>query len=140
MDEGELIVSQRELHRIHVVRLTLEGRESVERGAEFLGISTRQMKRLRQKMRERGAEGLLHGNRGRRPWNRTTKEVVKRVLGLAQGRYKGLNDTHLREKLKEKEGVKLSRSTVRALLRQAGVAAVRKHRAKRHYKRRERKA
>ncbi len=140
MDEGELIVSQRELHRMHVVRLTLEGRESASKGAELLGISTRQIKRLRKKMRERGAQGLLHGNRGRRPWNRTVPRTVKKVLQLAQGRYKGLNDTHLTEKLGEKEGVKLSRSTVRALLRQAGIVAVRKHRPKRHYKRRERKA
>ncbi len=140
MDEGEMILSQRDLHRIHVVRLTLEGREGVERGAEFLSISPRQMKRLRQKMREGGVEGLLHGNRGRRPWNRTAKETVKKALQLAQGRYKGLNDTHLTEKLNEKEGIKLSRSTVRAMLRQAGVAALRKRRPKRHYKRRERKA
>lgn len=140
MGEGELTLSQRELKRIHVVRLTLEGRESVRRGAELLGLSTRQVKRLRQKMRERGAEGLLHGNRGSKPWNRTAKEVVKRVVGLARGPYKGLNDTHLTEKLNEKEGMKLSRATVRRVLRQGGVAAVRKHRAKRHYKRRERKA
>ena len=140
MDEGELTLSQRELQRIHVVRLTLDGRESVRRGAELLDLSARQVKRLRQKVRERGAEGLLHGNRGSRPWNRTAKEVVKRVLGLARGPYKGLNDTHLTEKLGEKEGMKLSRATVRRILRQGGIAAVRKHRAQRHYKRRERKA
>jgi len=140
MDEGELTLSQRELKRIHVVRLTLEGRESVRRGAELLGLSARQVKRLRQKMRERGAEGLLHGNRGSKPWNSTAKEMVKRVLGLARGAYQGLNDTHLTEKLGEKEGMELSRATVRRILRQGGIAAVRKHRAKRHYKRRERKA
>lgn len=140
MDEGELTLSQRELKRIHVVRLTLDGRESVRRGAELLGLSARQVKRLRQKMRERGAEGLLHGNRGGKPWNRTAKEVVNRVLGLARGPYKGLNDMHLTEKLNEKEGMKLSRATVRRTLRQGGIAAVRKHRARRHYKRRERKA
>lgn len=140
MDEGELIVSQRELHRMHVVRLTLEGRESVGRGAKFLGISARQMKRLRQKMREKGVKGLVHGNRGRRPWNRTVPEAVKRVLQWARGRYQGLNDTHLTEKLREKEGMELSRSTIRRILRHGGMAAVRKHRAKRHYKRRERKA
>jgi hypothetical protein len=33
MSERELRVSQRELHRMHVVRLTLEGRESVGKGA-----------------------------------------------------------------------------------------------------------
>jgi len=140
MDERELMVSQRELHRIHVVRLTLEGRESVGRGAELLGISARQVKRLRKKMRERGVQGLLHGNRGQKPWNGTAKEAVKKVLGLAQGCYKGLNDTHLTEKLGEKEGMKLSRATIRRILRQGGVVAVRKHRPKRHYKRRERKA
>lgn len=140
MDKEEWIVSQRDLNRVHVVRLTLEGRERIGRGAELLGLSARQVKRLRKKMREGGASGLLHGNRGKRPWNGTAKEVVKRVLELAKGRYQGLNDTHLTEKLNEREGVKLSRWTVRVVLRRAGIAAVRKHRWKRHYKRRERKA
>ncbi len=64
MEQRELRVSQRELHRIHVVRLSLEGRESVGKGAKLLGISARQMKRLRRKVKEFGMEGLLHGNRG----------------------------------------------------------------------------
>jgi transposase len=140
MDEEELIVSQRDLTRMHVVRLTLEGRESVQRGAELLGLSARQIKRLRKKMREGGVKGMLHGNRGRRPWNRIAAETAKKVLQLAKNRYKGLNDTHLTEKLNEKEGLKVSRWTVRVVLRRAGIAAVRKHRWKRHYKRRERRA
>jgi hypothetical protein len=49
MKEWELRVSQREIHRTHVVRLTMEGRESVGRGAKLLGISPRQMKRLPQR-------------------------------------------------------------------------------------------
>src|SRR3989449_11778832 len=36
--------------------------------------------------------------------------------------------------------MKLSRQTIRRLLRQGGIAAARKHRPKRHYKRRERRA
>ena len=140
MTQRELRVSQREVHRMHVVRLTMEGRETVGRGAKLLGISPRQMKRLRRKMKEQGVEGLLHGNRGKRPWNKTVSEKIKQVLQWARGRYQGLNDTHLTEKLKEKEKITLSRSTVRTVLRQAGIAAVRKRGVKRHYKRRERKA
>jgi transposase len=140
MNEGGFIVRQKDLQRMHVIGLTLEGRENVGRGAELLGLSARQVKRLRKKMRERGAPGLLHGNRGRKPWNRTAAKTAKKVLQLAKSCYQGLNDTHLAEKLNEKEGVKLSRWTVRALLRGAGIAAVRKHRWKRHYKRRERRA
>lgn len=140
MKEWELRVSQRELHRMHVVRLTLEGRESVGRGAKLLGISTRQMKRLRRKMRKGGVGGLVHGNRGRKAWNRTASEKLDKVIELARGRYQGLNDTHLTEKLKEKEEMSLSRSVVRGILRGAGIAAVRNRGVKRHYKRRERKA
>jgi hypothetical protein len=54
---------------LHVVRLTLEGRESVGKGAELLGLSSRQVKRLRRAVRLKGAQGVLHGNRGRRAWN-----------------------------------------------------------------------
>lgn len=140
MSEWELKVSQRELHRMHVVRLTLEGRESVGRGAKLLGISPRQMKRLRRKMRKGGVGGLVHGNRGRKAWNKTVSEKVKKVMELARGRYQGLNDTHLTEKLKEKEEISLSRSVVRGILRGVGIAAMRRRGAKRHYKRRERKA
>jgi transposase len=140
MSEREMRVSQRELHRLHVVRLTLEGRESVGKGAKLLGISARQMKRLRRKIKERGSEGLMHGNRGKAAWNKTASQRMQKVIALARGRYQGLNDTHLTEKLKEKEKLEVSRATVRRVLREAGIAAVRKRGVKRHYKRRERKA
>jgi hypothetical protein len=140
MSEWELRVSQKEMHRMHVVRLTIEGRETVGRGAKLLGISPRQMKRLRQTFKERDVHGLLHANRGKAPWNKTVSEKVKQVVELARGRYQGLNDTHLTEKLKDQEKIALSRPTVRMILRQAGIAAVRKRGVKRHYKRRERKA
>ena len=140
MRQGEIRVSQRELHRMHVVQLTLGGRESVGKGAQLLGISARQMKRLRRKMSEQGAAGLLHGNRGKTPWNKTQPQIIEKVIALARGGYQGLNDTHLTEKLREKDKLKVSRATVRRALRQAGIGAVRKRGLKRHYKRRERKA
>ena len=140
MKGWELRVSQKQLQRMHVVGLTLEGRESVEKAAKLLGISARQMKRLRRRMKQGGIEALLHGNRGKTPWNKTALGKQEKVIDLARGRYQGLNDTHFTEKLKEKEKVTLSRPTVRRLLRAAGIVAVRKRGVKRHYKRRERKA
>ena len=68
--------------------------------------------------------------------------IAKNTEGdrIARGRYQGLNDTHLTEMLKYKEKLEVSRATVRRVLREAGIAAVRKRGVKRHYKRRERKA
>jgi len=140
MSEWELRVSQKDVHRMHVIRLTIEERETVGTAAKLLGISPRQVKRLRRKMKERGDKGLLHASRGKMARNKTAPEKIKQVLGLAQGLYNGLNDTHLTEKLNEKEKIDVSRCTVRRILRAAGIAAVRKRGIKRHYKRRERKA
>ena len=39
MSKWELRVSQKEIHRTHVVQLTMEGRETVGRGAKLSGIS-----------------------------------------------------------------------------------------------------
>lgn len=140
MDSGEIAMSQRQLHRLHVVRLTLEGRETVRGAAEVLSLSERQVRRLRREVEREGAKGLVHGNRGKRSRKRTLEEVEKKVVRLAREKYRGFNDTHLTEKLVEKEGVKLSRVTVRRILRQASIPAVRRRRPRRHYKRRERRA
>lgn len=140
MDQGEITLSQKGLHRLHVVKLTLEGRETVQRAAKVLELSERQVRRLRRRVEREGAKGLVHGNRGRRMGHGTGREVVEKVLRLAREKYQGFNDTHLTEKLNEAEGMKLSRATVRRILRRAGVVAVRRRRARRHYRRRQRRA
>ena len=43
-------------------------------------------------------------------------ETQRKVASLAQEKYKGINHTHLTELLAEREGVELSRPTVRRIL------------------------
>jgi hypothetical protein len=51
----------------------------------------------------------VHGNRGKRDWNKTASEKLEKLIKLARRQYQGLNDTHFAEKIKEKEKIKLSR-------------------------------
>ena len=67
------------------------------------------------------AAELVHGNRGRRPANATSEAAIADVLRLATTRYSGTNHTHLSELLMEREGIALSRSTVRRIALSAGV-------------------
>jgi hypothetical protein len=86
-----------------------------------------------------GAQGVVHGNRGR-PCERKTKEkVVKRIVELAKGKYQGFNDHHLTEKLEEQEKIKLSREKVRRILRAEGIGSPKKRRGIKHRSRRERR-
>lgn len=108
-------------------------------GARLLGISARQLRRVRARVAELGQEGVLHGNCGRAPAHRVNEETRARVAQLRLGKYEGFNDQHFTEKLVEEERVPLSRATVRRILRAAGIGSARARRAPRHRRRRERK-
>ena len=108
--------------------------------ARSLGCSERQVWRLLARFRAGGPAGLVHANRGRRSQARIADPLRETVVALARDRYAGANDTHLTELLAEREGIALSRSSVRRILRAEGLASPRRHRPPRHRQRRERMA
>ncbi len=127
-----------EQKRLMVLSRVGEGRLGAGEGAEVLGLSVRQLRRLLARYRKEGAAGLVHGNRGKRPYNKLDDSVRARVTELAVSEYAGLNTQHFSEMLVEREGLRLSRSTVRRVLLGSGLSSPRKRRAPRHRSRRER--
>ena len=114
--------------------------EMVRRDAmRLLEVSERQMRRVLAAYRADGPGGLVHGNRGRSPMQTLSAELRARIVRLAEGRYAGVNDTHLSELLARDEGITVSRSTVRRLRVGAGLARPRTRRASTHRSRRERR-
>jgi hypothetical protein len=90
--------------------------------------------------RKEGAAGLAHGNRGRKPVNCLALEIGERVIGLAKKKYQRFNHLHMTEEFGEREGLELSRSSVRRILLAEGMPSPRRKRAPRHRRRRERYA
>jgi len=133
-----LILTTKEQTRLHILNGVLEGHWFVGEAAEVLGVSERHTWRLLAAYRKEGAAGLAHGNRGRMPTNTTPAWVQKQVVVMAQDRYSGINHTHLTELLEEREGIVLSRSTVRRLLLRAGLPSPRYRRPPHHRYRRQR--
>ena len=132
-------LSQQELQRIKVIENAVEGRIQVGQAAELLGLSARQVKRLKRSYQAEGAEWVQHGNRGKAPANRIDEKVRQQVLDLAQGVYRGFNDTHMTAKLNHVEEAKVSCATVQRILRGAGLASPQKRRAPKYRSRRERR-
>jgi len=133
-------MGQKELKRWHLMEMVEGGRITLREAGERIGVSYRQAKRIGQAIRERGIQGLVHGNRGRPSNNRLKESLRERVLKLSKEVYWDFNDTHFTEKLRESEGIDLNRETVRKLRREAGMVPKRKRRGPKHRKRRERKA
>ncbi len=139
--KGEKVeLGQREVQRFAVMSLVEAGRMLLKEAAEKMGLSYRQAKRIRKRVKEQGVRGVVHGNRGRSSPRRLDERVKAKVLGLSRKVYAAFNDQHFTEKLAEREGIELSREAVRKIRRGAGVGPKRKRRGKKHRKRRERKA
>jgi transposase len=140
MKGDQILMSQRQLQRFRVMSLVEAGKITLKEAAEKIGRSYRQAKRIWKRVKENGAEGLLHGNCGRSPQNRIPDILKKRIEELSRQKYRIFNDRHFWEELLEKEGVVIGRETVRKMRREAGIEPKRKRRPKKHRKRRERKA
>ena len=128
----------KEQRRAMILTAVVEGRLTASEAAELMRLCGRQERRLRQAFLRHGPAALVHGNRGRRPIHALDAGLRDRVVALAEGTYTGCNDQHFSELLAEREGIVLSRSSVRRILRAAGRHSPQRRRAPRHRSRRER--
>ena len=133
-----LTLSQKEQARLETLNRVLAGHLRVNEAALVLGVRERHTWRMLAAYRKDGAAAVAHGNRGRRPANATAGKIAEQVANLARTRYAGVNHTHLTELLEEREGIVLSRSTVRSILLSAGIPSPRRRRPPQHRVRRRR--
>ncbi len=138
MKEETITLNTQEQKRAMVLNRIQAGQLSVAQGAGVLDLSARHVRRILAAYEKEGPAVLAHGNRGRKPAHRISEPVRAQVVDLAQTKYQGCNQQHLRDLLQEREGITLSRSSVRRIVEQAGLAATRRHKRRVHRRRRER--
>ena len=134
----DVTLNQQEQARIQVLNSVLEHHLPIAQAAEIMGVSERHTKRLLAAYRKDGPAALAHGNRSRRPRNAIHDTAAAAVVRLASNGYAGANHTHLTELLREREGIDLSRPTVRLILVKAGIGSPHSRRSPQHRFRRRR--
>ena len=106
--------------------------------AEIIGVSPRQMQRMKKNYEELGYDGLYDRRLGKPSPRRVPMETAQEVLRLYQEVYQGFNVKHFHEKLTEKHGIQLSYTWVKMALQGAGLVKKERKRGK-HRKRRPRR-
>jgi hypothetical protein len=119
--EDRVIMSVKELRRVHVLRHAMEQKLTQVKAGSLLGLTARHVRRLLQRVRTEGDAGLVHRGRGK-PSNRRMPEKVKaKVLTLYAQRYGDFGQTLATEKLAERHGITISVETLRLWLRARGI-------------------
>jgi transposase len=117
--EDIIMVHQKELKRLHVIRKVIEGTLTQKDAAEIVSLSERQIRRIVARIREEGDGGIRHKSRGKpSPRKLSCKQ---RTVDLYQNTYPDFGPTLFAEKLAEREGISVSRETVRTWLKEDGL-------------------
>lgn len=133
-------LTRAEMKKVLVVEKILGGHMTNKEGAAALGISGRQIIRLKKTYLEKGAEGITHQNRNRKPVHALTEGVKERVVELYTTMYHGSNNCHYAELLEEHEGLKLSSSSIRRILLEKGIKQAKQRRRGKAHQPRKRKS
>ncbi|UCG43162.1 MAG: ISNCY family transposase [candidate division WOR-3 bacterium] len=129
------------MNRLRVIRQLLRDTNfHASQAATILGLSVRQVFRLKARVRLLKAAGIPHRNRGRTPRNAKPLKLRDRVLALYKRKFFDYNITHFTETLAEEYSILLSRETIRCWLRSSGLGPPPRHSSRPHRRRRERRA
>jgi transposase len=139
VDEGYLVTSGKERERSHLIRRTIEKTLGQREAAERLGLSVRQFKRLVRSWKRHGDAGLLNRQRGRPSHNRLAPAARLRIEQLLRESYPDFGPTLAAEKLCERDGIVVSRETLRRMQTRLGLHKPKKRRALRVFQLRERR-
>ena len=109
----ELRMSGKERDRLKVMAALRERRLRQVEAARRLGLSVRQVRRILARYRAEGDAGLVHRARGR-PSNRRLPDLLRRrVMAQVARAYRDFGPTLAAEKLWERDGLGVSRETLR---------------------------
>ena len=119
-------MSEREIRRAGVLGRAKAGELSQKEAAAILRLSYRQVKRLYRRYEGEGAEGLVHGNTGRRSNHAKNAAFRRKVLKIVREEYGGepgdrLGPTLAAEHLEEDHGLKVAAETLRRWMVEAGL-------------------
>ncbi len=130
-----IMASSYELQKLHIISVLLEKKISQKEAAGLLDLTTRQVRRIAAKVKLEGSKAIAHGLRGK-PSNSKKPDLLKeKIITLYVKKYSDFGPTLAAEKLKERNGIKIGKETLRVWLIDAGLHKKRrKPKPHRHYR------
>lgn len=114
--ERIISMSLKELNRYEIIQKAIKKEITGVKGADLINLSYRQFKRLKNKVKENGAEGLIHGNRNKVSNRKISIKELEKIIKLLKSKYPDFGPTLAEEKLREIHKIKRDVKTIRAIM------------------------
>jgi transposase len=137
--KGHLIMSAKEVNRISIMDKLVKKEIRQKKAAQILGLSVRQIKRLKKRYQQEGAAGLIHKNRGRESNRKIPAEEIDRVIEIVKKEYWDFGPTLAHEKLVENHGFIFGVEALRQAMIKANLWKAKRNKKPRIHQLRERR-
>lgn len=114
-------MSTKEIDRVPVMEKPVRGEMKIFKAAAALGLSIRQVKRIKKRFVREGKSGLIHRSRGQVSNRRLPQAENERILRIVKEKYWDFGPTLALEKLKESHEATLSRESLRQIMITDGI-------------------
>jgi hypothetical protein len=133
-------MSTKEARRFGIMQQVDKKVLTLREASDELGLSLRQIKRVRKRYRLEGPEGLISRHVGKMSPNRINPKIQSEVMGILRSEeYEGFGPTFARDKIEERQGLCLSSETIRKWMLKEGLWISKKKKQGKAYPRRQRR-
>ena len=139
--ERTITLTQGQLRKLQVIERYRSRAITRKKAAELLGLSERQVTRLKKGIEAEGAAFVINKNTGKTPAHAISAETKEKILKIrAEGAFQQSNFTHFREILEADYQISISYTALCGILKTSGIESPKsKQQRKRGRKRRERR-
>jgi transposase len=82
-----ITMNNKELTKATTTQECIAGKYTLDEAGQLLGITSRQICRLKIKYKEHGIKGLAHQARGRESNRKISEDVVKNIVEIINNKY-----------------------------------------------------
>jgi len=114
-------LTEQEQYKLEVIRKVINKQIKPEQAAKVLGVSGRQIRRLRVGVKKRGSEAVVHGLKEKRGNHHIKLSVKEKAIEIIKETYLDFKPTFATEKLEEKHAIHISPETTRLWMMEKGL-------------------
>lgn len=114
--DKHIIMSHKEAGRYDIIQKAIKKEIKGSQAAQILNLTTRHIRRLKQKVKDKGLEGLIHASRGKSSKKKLPEDEKEKIIKLLHKHYHDFGPTFATEKLDEDHKITRDPKTIRAIM------------------------
>ena len=116
MAQEIITMTQKDLSRYEIIKRLIRREINGTEVGKIIGLSVRQVKRIKARIKKYGAKGIIHGNRGKTSNNKIMAEKIEKMERIVKEKYHDFGPKFTSEKLDEEHQIKISKEKLRQLM------------------------